>query len=516
MIQPMFSRGVMRRKTFVLFAVSVVAFFQFVSTTVCGAMSRTALVIGNGRYQTGPLKNPLNDARDMAAALERLGFAVTLVTDAGLRDMEKALETFGKSLKTAGGAGLFYYAGHGMQVDGVNYLIPMDASIEKDTDLKFEALHLERVLDELAAAGNALNFVLLDACRDNPFSRSTRSGSRGLSFVGQAPSGTFISYSTGANQTAKDGDGRNSPYTAALLRNIEVPGLTVEEVFKNVRAQLRRETGQVPWELSSLEGRFYFKAPEGARLYPDEKPGPSHSIFTSPVTGARFVLVKAGSFAMGSDPDEPGRSDDEVRHTVKISRPFYMQITEVTQGQWKTVMGSNPSYFRNGGPDGPVEQVSWTEAVQFVKKLNELEKTTRYSLPSEAQWEYAARGGTKTTFYTGACLSTDEANYNGTYNLTGCPEGGNRRTTLKTGGFLPNPFGLHDMHGNVQEWTADWKAAYPKAPVTDPDGPRSGSIRVARGGSWQDSARYCRSACRNGLDPATRSPNLGFRLVRLP
>jgi formylglycine-generating enzyme required for sulfatase activity len=486
-------------------------------------MNRTALVIGNGRYVSGPLKNPLNDAGDMAEALKRLGFDVTLLTDARHRDMEEALIRFGRRLKERQGAGLFYYAGHGMQVSGVNYLIPVGARIEKDSDLAFEALNLDRILAELAEAGNSLNFVLLDACRDNPFAGFTRSGRRGLSFVGQAPSGTFISYSTGANQTARDGEGRNSPYTAALLRYIEEPGLTVEEVFKKVRADLRRETGQVPWELSSLEGQFYFRQDGGNGLSKGGNGGSlrvsrkgSLETFTSPALGARFVLVPKGTFTMGSPDEEKGRNDDETAHSVTLTAPFYIQTTEVTQGQWKKVMGKNPSYFNDCGDDCPVEQVSWQDAQAFIKKLNELEKTTKYRLPTEAQWEYAARAGTDTAFNTGKCISTDVADYNGSYALAGCPGGKSRRSTVKTSGFPPNPWGLCDMHGNVLEWTADWKGDYPKGRTSDPRGPEKGTQRVVRGGSWQDSATYCRSAYRSSRDPGEKSPDLGFRLVRLP
>lgn len=479
---------------------------------------RTALVVGNGSYENGPLKNPLNDARDMAAALGRLGFQVTLLTNADHRKMEEALLLFGSTLKKKGGAGLFYYAGHGMQVDGANYLIPIGAKLEKDSDLKFEAMNLERILAEMDNAQNNLNFVLLDACRDNPFSRSFRSASRGLSYMGQAPSGTFISYSTGANQVAKDGEGRNSPYTTALLKYIEEPGLTVEDVFKKVRQQLRLETGQVPWELSSLEGRFYFKSQTGSRNDQAKDPAfetPEPKTFKSPVLGADFVLVSPGQFVMGSPDDEKGRNDDEKAHKVTLKNSFFMQTKEVTQHQWKKIMGTNPSYFGECGDDCPVEQVSFQEVQEFIKRLNALEKTVKYRLPTEAQWEYAVRAGTETPFFTGKCLPTEQCNYNGSYNLPGCSGGKNRRSTVKTGSFSSNPWGLYDMNGNVLEWVADWKGPYPDGPGIEPAGPLSGTLRVVRGGSWQDSAKYCRSAYRNGYPQDKRSPDIGFRLVRL-
>jgi hypothetical protein len=218
---------------------------------------RTALIIGNSAYSSGPLKNPVNDAADMSALLKKLGFSVTLKKNAGLQEMDEAIEAFGNSLKR-GGVGLFYYAGHGVQVNGANYLLPIGAKINKEADVKYQAVDANKILDEMATANNGLNIVMLDACRDNPFARSFRNASRGLAIVSSAPSGTFISYSTSPGNVARDGDGRNSPYTAALLKYMQAPGLTISDVFINVRTKLKKETGQVPWELSSLEGQFYF------------------------------------------------------------------------------------------------------------------------------------------------------------------------------------------------------------------------------------------------------------------
>ena len=226
------------------------------------AERRTALVIGNSSYRSGPLKNPVNDAADMAAMLKKLGFSVTLKKDASLQEMDEAIEAFGNLLKR-GGVGLFYYAGHGVQVNGANYLLPISAKINKEADVKYQAVDANKILDEMATANNGLNIVMLDACRDNPYARSFRNATRGLAIVSSAPSGTFISYSTSPGNVARDGDGRNSPYTKAVLENIAKPGLTINDVFMNVRTKVKKETGQVPWELSSLEGRFYFNVPFG-------------------------------------------------------------------------------------------------------------------------------------------------------------------------------------------------------------------------------------------------------------
>jgi uncharacterized caspase-like protein len=219
---------------------------------------RTALVIGNGGYSSSPLKNPINDATDMAAILKKLGFDVILKKNVTHRPMEMAIRDFGNRLKRQKGVGLFFYAGHGIQTSGNNYLIPIGAKIENETDAQFEAVNVERILAEMANADNGLNIVILDACRDNPFRSLFRSTSRGLAVISNAPTGTFISYSTAANKVASDGSGRNSPYTAALLKHVGEPGLSINDVFMKVRQKVRKETGQTPWEVSSLEGNFYF------------------------------------------------------------------------------------------------------------------------------------------------------------------------------------------------------------------------------------------------------------------
>lgn len=240
-----------------IFLILLILALVYPSTLPAATEQRIALVIGNSAYSSGPLKNPVNDATDLAAALNQIGFAVTLKKNANLQEMMESIEDFGNSLKR-GGVGLFYYAGHGVQVGGVNYLLPISARINKESDVRFQAVDAGKILAEMENANNGLNIVILDACRDNPFGRSFRSSSRGLAIVANAPSGTFISYSTGAGQVAMDGEGRNSPYTSALLENIAKPGLTINKVFMNVRSKIKKETGQVPWELSSLEGDFYF------------------------------------------------------------------------------------------------------------------------------------------------------------------------------------------------------------------------------------------------------------------
>lgn len=219
---------------------------------------RLALVIGNGDYQNSPLKNPVNDAQDMARVLRKMGFEVIHKENAEQRRMEEAIRDFGRGLRSEG-IGLFYFAGHGIQVKGRNYLIPIGAKIESESDVRFESVDAGRVLGKMEDAGNELNIVILDACRNNPFARSFRSSNRGLARM-DAPKGSLVAYATAPGSVASDGKGRNGTYTKYLLKHMGTPGLKVEEVLKNIRIDVMEETGdkQVPWESSSLRGDFYF------------------------------------------------------------------------------------------------------------------------------------------------------------------------------------------------------------------------------------------------------------------
>lgn len=219
---------------------------------------RIALVIGNAAYREAPLKNPANDARDIAAALTRLGFDVILRTDATLPQMEQAIDTFYARLKQ-GGTGLFYFAGHGLQVGGVNYLVPVGARLQSESDARFQTVDAGRVLGKMEDAANGLNIVILDACRNNPFARSFRSAAQGLAKM-DAPTGSLIAYATAPGSVAADGEGRNGVYTRNLLRHLGTQGLSVEEMFKRVRLGVVADTQktQVPWEASSLTGDFRF------------------------------------------------------------------------------------------------------------------------------------------------------------------------------------------------------------------------------------------------------------------
>ena len=240
------------------------------------------------------------------------------------------------------------------------------------------------------------------------------------------------------------------------------------------------------------------------------KPGEN---FTVPDLNLTMIWVKPGTFMMGSPKSEEGHPS-EAQHQVTLTKGFHLGKYEVTQAQWEKVMGNNPSMFK--GADRPVERVSWNDAVEFCKKLTEIEKKAgrvpqgmAYQLPTEAQWEYACRAGTTTKYSWGDTITKTNANYA----FDGL--GAGLQETTPVGKYPANAWGFHDMHGNVFEWCADWYGDYPSGAVRDPVGSAGGSYRVRRGGSWLSTAKYARCAFRGRGVPAGGSI-LGFRLSLRP
>jgi formylglycine-generating enzyme required for sulfatase activity len=272
---------------------------------------------------------------------------------------------------------------------------------------------------------------------------------------------------------------------------------------------------------------------KGKKIAPDGVPAHGLNAVRADVKnslGMHFVLVPAGEFVMGSPNDEPWREDRESpQHKVTIRQPFLMSAFETTQAQYLKIMGINPSYYKQGGggearlagvadtSNFPVDSVSWHDAELFCQRLADLEEERNnhrtYRLPTEAEWEYACRGGKTTAFSTGDSLTTDQAAI-----AESTPPGPvrdvSRRRPEPVGRFAPNGFGLFDMHGNVAEWCYDWFAdRYPDGEQKDPKGPKEGENRVVRGGNCGAPAHLCRSAARSALIPMGRTNNLGFRIV---
>jgi formylglycine-generating enzyme required for sulfatase activity len=305
--------------------------------------------------------------------------------------------------------------------------------------------------------------------------------------------------------------------------------------------------GTVPIPLTDLTRAAYLLSNGGNYFYDDSKTDALRWVSgTKPITntlGMTFVYIAPGTFMMGSPSDEPGRYGNEIQHEVQLTEGFCMQTTEVTNQQFvdflnavnrrgpsgqpwfetesedsdSHIQGSTGNFnVENGYQDHPAIEVSWYGATAMAEWLTEKEGRF-YHLPTEAQWEYAARAGTTTPFAFGNCLSTDAANYNGNYPLTGCAKGTYRAATVAVGTLQSNAWKLYDMHGNVYEWCRDWYGTYSSTAVVDPVGPTGGSDRVIRGGYWGNGAGRCRSASRRNDGPGYTGGNLGFRLVfRLP
>ena len=423
---------------------------------------RTALVIGNGSYAHDPLETPLTDARDMAQTLRDLGFEVIEKKDLkSLEEMTQAVSEFAGQLRQRGGVGLFYYSGHGVQSDGLNYLLPIRAPIYGPADVKFQALSAEQVLKNMELARSGVSIVILDACRRNPYKGWYKGeGVTGLAGM-KGPKGSFIAYATEPDNVALGGTGRNSPYTAALLQVIREPGLPIEEVFREVRNRVIEATNekQVPWESTSLRDRFFFVPTKMPPEWPALKPAPpsatpptvtataptpsvpspppatisiaSGQVFQDKLkggaSGPEMVKIRGERFLMGSPTDEKGRDEDERQHEVQVAN-FAIGKYEVTVGQfknfvkaakykteaeesggcyswtgseWKQDAGKN---WRNPGfsqtDEHPVVCVSWNDAMAYVDWLSKQTGKT-YRLPTEAEWEYAARAGTTTARYWG-------------------------------------------------------------------------------------------------------------------
>ncbi|WP_319581704.1 caspase family protein [uncultured Pseudodesulfovibrio sp.] len=282
----------MRTSKFLALIVALLAINLFLPSPARAATSpKTALVIGNSDYPGMPLANPVHDATDISNELKELGFQVTLLTNGTRRQMENAVRGLSKRLAD-GGVGLFYFAGHGIQVGGENFLIPVDANIESEADVPYEAVSAGRILDHLKLAGNQMNIIILDACRNNPFARSMRSETTGLARM-DAPTGSIMAYATAPGSVAADGEGRNGVYTENLLKAMREPGLDIYDTFMQVRRGVIKDTQgkQTPWESSSLIGKFYFreKQPE-----PVAAPTPP----PAPVPDPQTEALKAQLLAM--------------------------------------------------------------------------------------------------------------------------------------------------------------------------------------------------------------------------
>ena len=277
-------------------------------------------------------------------------------------------------------------------------------------------------------------------------------------------------------------------------------------MVQELRTRVPLDETATRWAIEAWAAALGIPLPVPSPLAPSSSPPlPTPSPTGRNSIGMEFVLIHAGEFLMGSNDKFYSERPDHPVHRVRISKPFYLGQYEVTQGQWQMIMEDNPSLFQ-GDSNLPVEHVSWEDVQELLRKMNAHEGSARYRLPTEAEWEYAARAGTTTAYSFGhdSHQLSEYAWYRENSENKSHPVGQKK----------PNPWGLYDMHGNVWEWVQDWYGLSTAGTAADPVGPPWGLSRVFRGGSWFSDAWYCQSAYYNGVRPSTRNGYLGFRLLR--
>lgn len=300
---------------------------------------KVALVIGNANYEEDRLSNPVNDATDIAKALKELGFEVTLLQNQDLQSMEAAIDDFSRQLRK-GGVGVFYYAGHGVQVEGENYLIPLKAKLLNEKDARYEAVALGKVINTMEAAENQVNIIIIDACRDNPFYRRWRSSRRssnvrGLTAV-SPPNGIIIVYATREGNTAADGRGqRNSPFTSALLENIKQPNIDVQLMFRRVSTVVKEKTNsaQQPWTEGNLEGGEFYLNPQSVTVSPEVIPTPvtdPQPSSSSPVDD--FTSASRAALEQQTQPPSLTAVAASMTENARITRRMLSEHATLTSG----------------------------------------------------------------------------------------------------------------------------------------------------------------------------------------
>jgi formylglycine-generating enzyme required for sulfatase activity len=517
---------------------------------------RVALVIGNASYPDAstPLSTTIRDTRTLADEFRRSDFEVDLKENVGKEDMRAAIDAFLNKIRP-GMTALLYFNGFGIQVGKQTYLIPINAQMWTEADVRRDGVNLDTTVAEMHRKGAKVKIVIIDAARRNPFERRFRTSAAGLAAL-DAPDGTLAIFSAAPGKVLNDGAGTNSLFVGELIKELRVPNLTAEEVFNRARIGVSRASNneQVPWVASSLIDEFYFgqaraaapnppPAPPPAPAPPDDPP-PTQTTTPTPVptptptpapapapaqtsietpradtakAGDVFrdcadcpevVVVPAGSFQMGSTTEYEGPV-----HAVKIEKPFAIGRYEVTFDEWDRCVEEGSCKHRPddrewGRGNRPAINVSWLDAKAFVTWLSEKTGQT-YRLPSEAEWEYAARGGANTPYWWGRDVGARQAN------CRECKTDGPAQT-MPVGSFKANPSGLFDTAGNAAEWVEDcWNDNYRGAPVNG-SAWQTGQcrLRVLRGGAFDSQAKYLRSQARFRYDSDVRFSANGFRVLR--
>ncbi|SFM49485.1 Formylglycine-generating enzyme, required for sulfatase activity, contains SUMF1/FGE domain [Methylobacterium pseudosasicola] len=540
-----------------------------------GAGRRFALLIANSRYPDaqGSLPTVAKDGRLLAEELRRSEFDVDLRENLRREDVQATLDAFYAKLN-AGAAALVYFGGYGIQVERQSYLIPVNAQIWSETEVRRDGINLDAILSELNRRGVRVKIAVVDAARQNPFERRFRASSAGLAPV-DAPEGSLVLFSAPPGKVVREDDGDISLFVSELGKELRAPNITAEEAFTHTRIGVSRasKAERVPWISSSLieEFRFSVTPPDAlpapatdragraepsrlARRSPPDSVGPSPPALPPPaippapspaaaVPSAaalpaqaqtsppqpqtrensqaagqslrdcdrcpELVILRAGTFEMGAG----ALPFDRPVHRVTIPRPFAIARRETTVDEWHSCVEAgackyrpNPSEEQSGAH--PITNVSWFDAQDYVAWLSARTRRT-YRLPSEAEWEYAARGGTNTAFAWGAQVGDSKANCR-ECSRTARPE------LSSVASFAPNGFGLFDMAGNAAEWVEDcWNESYRGAPQ-DGTAWSTGSCgqRVLRGGSFDSTATYVKPTARFRYDADVRYYANGFRVAR--
>ena len=473
---------------------------------------RLALVIGNMRYPKGASRRyHETDADEMEAVLKKTGFVVKKVKNATRKEFKQALQQFSSELASGTyEAALFYYAGHSVALEGRNYLQPIDAAPGSAAEVAATCLDLQEVMLHLSIAPETAKLLLLDVGYENPFLKNwhPRAEKGGVLDSIIAPYRSMLVFSQEQGNIPVF-DIINDVYkTSAFSRGMasfwEQPKWSLDQVMQKAGEQIREEArllGQVQrlWVTSNgLEG-FSLTAPatEALLAYRPCKG------FLDTILG-RMVLVKGGAFTMGCATETAACERDELpTHRVTLS-DYYLSETEVTQAQWWAVMGTRPSA---GKPceECPVENVSWEDIQEFLERLNQSGTGVHYRLPTEAEWEFAARGG----------LLSEGSVFSGSATLdeVGWYDSNTKKGPQPVKQKRPNELGIYDLSGNIQEWCADRFGTYSARGQRNPVGPLKGNYRVHRGGSWNEDEEAARLSYRLFNAPTSRQASLGFRVA---
>jgi formylglycine-generating enzyme required for sulfatase activity len=512
--------------------------------------ARIALVIGNAAYTNAgtPLPTTIGDARGLAEELRRNNFDVDVRENIGKEEMRRAIDGFIGKIRNDVVA-LFYFGGYGIQAERETYLFPVNAQVWSEADVRRDGFSIDALLTEMDRKGAKAKIVIIDAARQNPFERRFRTSSAGLAPMA-APEGTLAMYSAGPGKLIPDRGGTNSVFMSELIKELRVPSSTFEEAFNHTRLGVSRASSneQVPWVVSSLIDELYLGGSRPVATVPSSAPAlvepaptpapvpvpaspvesikpPARSAATAPGEPLRsdakpgdtfhdcegcgeMVIVPAGAFDMGSSTEY-----ENPVHRVSFAKPFAIGRYEVTFDEWDRCVQdqgckAQPDDRGWGRGDRPAINISWDDAKAFTAWLSQ--KTGQsYRLPSEAEWEYAARAGTTTAYWWGRDVGSREANCRECNPVSG-------QQTSPVGSYKPNAFGLYDTAGNAAEWVEDcWNDNYRNAPK-DGSAWTVGQCRLRglRGGAYDSQAKFVRSTTRFRYDSNVRYPANGFRVVR--